>query len=70
MNVLLASDCYTVGTGIMPSSLIKGRIVSIPFESDDFYTIGYILRTDRMTSPLTNTFIDMLRSAVDTLQES
>jgi DNA-binding transcriptional LysR family regulator len=60
MNVLLATDCYTIGTGIMPSLLNQDRIVSIPFESEDFYTIGYILRTDRNISDLTKTFIEML----------
>ena len=60
MNVLLATDCYTVGTGIMPSSLNESRIVSIPYKSDDYYTIGYILRADRNISAMTKTFIDML----------
>lgn len=60
MNVLLQTDCYTVGTGIMPSLLNEGRIVSIPFEIDDFYTIGYILRSDRNLSDITKTFIKML----------
>ena len=64
MNVLLSSDCYTIGTGIMPSLLNEGRIVSIPLESDDFYTIGYILRTDRKVSGLTNKFIEMLNMGV------
>ena len=60
MNALLSTDCYTVGTGIMPSQLNEGRIVSIPLESEDYYTIGYILRTDRRVSELTNEFIEML----------
>ena len=64
MNVLLDTDCYTIGTGIMPSMLNKGRIVSIPFESDDFYIIGYILRTDRKVSVLTETFIKMLKQKI------
>lgn len=64
MNLLLASDCYTIGTGIMPSLLNQGRIVSVPFESDDFYIIGYILRADRQTSPLTEKFIQLLGSGV------
>ncbi len=62
MNVLLSTDCYTVGTGIMPSLLNEGRVVSIPFESEDHYTIGYILRSDINTSKLTKKFIDMLKS--------
>ena len=62
MNVLLATDCYTIGTGIMPSLLNKKRIVSIPFESEDFYTIGYILRTDRKVSEFTKKFIEILNT--------
>lgn len=61
MNVLLATNCYTIGTGIMPSLLNQNRIISIPFESEDFYTIGYILRTDRNISTLTKRFIEMLK---------
>ena len=60
MNVLLASDAYTLGTGIMPSLLNQDRILSIPLESDDFYIIGYVMRGDRMSSPLTQKFIEML----------
>ena len=44
MNVLLTTDAYTVGTGIMPSALNEGgKILSIPFESEKNYIIGYIL---------------------------
>lgn len=60
MNALLSTDCYTVGTGIMPSQLNEGRIISIPLKSEDYYTIGYILRTDRKISEPTNEFIKML----------
>ena len=60
MNVLLSTNSCTLGTGIMPSALNEGRIVSIPFESDDYYMIGYILRTDRNVSTLTEHFIEML----------
>lgn len=67
MNVLLATDCYTIGTGIMPSSLNENRIVSIPFESEDFYTIGYILRSDRNMSNPAEKFIKMLKAAVHDL---
>lgn len=64
MNILLATDSYTVGTGIMPSLLNEGRIVSIPYESEDFYTIGYILRADRNLSELTKRFIELLKKSV------
>lgn len=60
MNVLLASDAYTLGTGIMPSLLNRDRIVSIPLQSDDFYSIGYLVRGDRKVSELAQKFIRML----------
>ena len=50
MNLLLASDGYTLGTGVMPSQLNGGSIVSIPFECNDFYTIGYLRHPDRVLS--------------------
>ncbi len=65
MNCLLATDCYTIGTGIMPSLLNIGRIVSIPFESDDFYTIGYVLRTDRKMSDMAKKFIDRMKKTAE-----
>lgn len=64
MNVLLATDAYTVGTGIMPSNLNDGRIVSIAFDNDDHYTIGYLLRADRKISDLTQKFINLLPAEV------
>lgn len=60
MNMLLLTDSYTVGTGIMPSALNRGSIISIKLESDDFYTIGYILRSDKKPSELTQKFIGLL----------
>jgi hypothetical protein len=68
MNVLLATDCYTIGTGIMPSLLNEGRIVSIPLSSDDYYSIGYLTRGDKTLSPLAKEFIDRLHKTVAQLQ--
>ena len=67
MNVLLATDSYTIGTGIMPSLLNEGRIISIPFESDDSYLIGYLLRKDRNPSVLTKRFAGMLEEELKML---
>ena len=60
MNVLLNTDCYTIGTGIMPSALNNGNIVSIPLVSDEFYMIGYILRKDGKLSDMAEEFIRLL----------
>ncbi len=65
MNVLMVTDSYTVGTGIMPSALNKGDIVSVPLDSETFYHIGYILNEDRKVSAMTQKFIDRM---TDTLK--
>ncbi|MBQ9131432.1 MAG: LysR family transcriptional regulator, partial [Clostridia bacterium] len=60
MNLLMITDAYTVGTGIMPSALNKGDIVSIPLECEDRYVIGYILNENRKISEMTAEFIRKL----------
>ncbi len=60
MNVLLSSESYTIGTGIMPSRLNEGKIVAIPLESRQKYKIGYIVNKDRRQSPLVDRFISLL----------
>lgn len=57
MNVLMLTDAYTIGTGMMPSALNKGDIVSVPFESESYYIIGYLLNEDRKVSDMTKKFI-------------
>ena len=60
MNVLLTTDSYTVGTGVMPSALNNGKIVGLKIESQSFYRIGYILRKGASESELTTEFIKEL----------
>lgn len=57
MNILLKTDAYTVGTGIMPSALNEGKIISVPLESNCRYSVGYITRDDRKPSPILKKFI-------------
>lgn len=64
MNLLLMTDAYTVGTGIMPSALNKGDIVSIPLECDNSYIIGYILNDGRKTSDILDQFIKKLQESM------
>lgn len=67
MNVLLVTDAYTVGTGIMPSALNGGDIVSIPLDTQERYHIGYILNEERKISPMTQDFISRLQGALKEL---
>lgn len=67
MNLLLITDAYTVGTGIMPSALNKGDIVSIPFDSKEHYIIGYLLNATRKVSPMTESFIAHLKQSIQNI---
>ena len=67
MNVLLVTDAYTVGTGIMPSALNGGDIISIPLDAEESYHIGYILNEERKISPMTQDFIARLQGALKEL---
>ena len=60
MNVLLKTDCYTIGTGIMPSDLNDGKIVGIPVITDETYSVGYILKKNRVSTAMVDKFIEML----------
>lgn len=68
MNVLLVTDSYTVGTGIMPSALNKGDIVSVPLDSSEYYIIGYLLNVNRKVSDAAEKFIKLLGSCVQNMQ--
>ena len=64
MNLLLITDSYTVGTGIMPSALNNGDIVSIPLMCEERYVIGYLLNESRKLSEMTEEFIEKLKNSV------
>ena len=60
MNLLLETDAYTIGTGIMPSALNDGKIVSVPFEGDSFYRVGYLYKKDTQPSATMERFVELL----------
>ncbi len=60
MNVLLSSEAYTIGTGIMPSRLNEGKILALPLDSNKKYSIGYIIREEHKKTELMEKFIKLL----------
>ena len=68
MNVLMITDSYTVGTGIMPSALNKDDIVSIPLDSNSYYHIGYILNKERNISRIAQRFIDRMQAILKSIE--
>lgn len=65
MNVLISTDGYTIGTGIMPSMLNNGNVISVPFNCEEHYIIGYILNKNRMISPIMEQFINLLVNSMN-----
>lgn len=68
MNVLIKTDAYTVGTGIMPSALNEGKIISVPLKSNSRYSVGYITRDDRKSTPILEKFISAILHFADSLK--
>ena len=68
MNVLIKTDAYTVGTGIMPSALNEGKIISVPLKSNSRYSVGYITRDDRKPTPILEKFISVIQHFGDSLK--
>lgn len=62
MNVLLKTDCFTIGTGIMPSKLNNGKIVKIPIKTDETYIVGYITKNNHLNTKMTEKFLAQLNS--------
>ena len=50
----------------MPSKLNMGRIVSIPYQSEEYYILGYLLREGKHKSELLEKFIAMLEEKANT----
>ena len=60
MNVLLKTDCFTVGTGIMPSELNDSKIVGIPIVTDEIYNVGYIVKKNHLNTKMVEKFLSLL----------
>ena len=65
MNLLLLTDSYTIGTGIMPSQLNGDTIISVPLQSEEVYLIGYIIKKNAVISEYTKRFINILSNCAE-----
>jgi len=63
-NLLIGTDSYTIGTGIVVSDLNGEDIKSIPLENSDIFTVGWIAHKDIKLSNIAAEFVDMLNSTV------
>ncbi|WP_342440140.1 LysR family transcriptional regulator [Paenibacillus sp. FSL L8-0436] len=63
-HLLLGSDSYTIGTGIMASELNGEGLVTVPFDSNEVFTVGWIAHKDRKPSEIMSGFIEILNDLV------
>ncbi len=62
MNLLISTDAFTVGTGIMASGLNNGSIVAIPLDTNERYYISVIIPENVVLSSEATEFIEMLKN--------
>lgn len=66
LNLLLSTDCCTIGTGIMTSSLSQD-VIAIPLRSAEKYAIGWIARREITYTEEMLAFIKMLEEFFEKL---
>ena len=65
MNLLLSTNSYTIGTGIMSSELNNGGgVISVKMNSSDIYSIVVINRVDIGLSDDAQKYVKLLDEAI------
>lgn len=65
MNLLLSTNSYTIGTGIMSSELNNsGGIISVKMNSSDIYSVALINRADMGLSEDAQKFMQILQGTI------
>lgn len=63
-NLLIGTDGYTIGTGVVVADLSGGRLTSIPVECNQIFTVGWIANKDIKLSKIANRYIELLNHVV------
>lgn len=63
-NLLLGTDGYTIGTGILVSELNGHQLISVPVETNETVTIGWIAHKDRQPSEIAAQYIELLNDMI------
>lgn len=66
-NLLIGLDGYTICSGVINEALNGKNIVSVPLLVDDYMQIGYITNNKITSDFLTNCYIEILKSKVETV---
>ncbi len=63
-SLLASTNGYTVGTGILASELDGSVLRSVPVDTRELFTIGWIAHKDRRPSAIAASYIDLLNDLV------
>ena len=66
-NLLIGLEGYTISTGILSSDLNGHDIIAVPLQVDEEIIIGWISHKDISLSKLANSYIEALKSNVNSL---
>ena len=63
-NLLIGLNGYTISTGVLSSELNGSNIISIPLESDETMTIGWITNSKTILSWFATQYIEELKRLI------
>ncbi|GGO01289.1 LysR family transcriptional regulator [Saccharibacillus kuerlensis] len=63
-SLLAGTESYTIGTGILAAELDGSVLKSVPVETAELFTIGWITHKDRRPSRVAASYIDLLNDLV------
>lgn len=63
-NLLIGLNGYTICSGVINENLNGANIVARPLKVDDYMEVGYILKNSVGVSPLTQSYIEIIKKLV------
>jgi len=63
-NLLSGTNGYTVGTGILVSQFNYEQLISVPLQTSEDFTVGWIAHKDRKPSEVASQYIEILNDLV------
>ena len=65
LNLLVETDGYTIGSGVIASNVQNKELTSVPIKVDKVYTVGWISHNERKLSKAGKRYINILTSIID-----
>jgi DNA-binding transcriptional LysR family regulator len=65
-NLIIGTESYTIGTGVVVSDLNGSEIKSIPLENSEIFTVGWISHKNIKLNNIAKEFINILNDIVST----